>query len=718
MNRIKISLIAALCVANSFAEEITLDALSVTATKIATPTKEVSQSVSVVSKEEIENLPMQNITETFSKIPGVQAVSKNGGYDTRVYIRGAGVKSRYGVREIMVLRDGVPMTDPDSFTRFDFIDTQDIEQVEVTKGPGSVYASGSAGGTIQILSKSVFDEQQNRVRVGVGSYNAKNLHLRVGGQIDENDFFSVTATHKESDNSWRYWNEFSSDQVSFKHGHIFSDDSTLETELSYSKADLQLPSSLTEAEFDKYKSTGKVEDQTESEWQHSGRYSDVLFFNTRYEKEFDGFIFKPQAYYTNWSHYHPVTFMVNNDSGKNHVLGTDIAFEVPHEINGNKSTFLAGATARANITRDDEKYTYRDIDTTTTPYGYKPGTYEKINFTLSDQKGDLAATGESDMYLYGFYLQEMMQLTEKLSVDMMARMEKAKFKIDGNEMIKGDWATMSYTTTDVAGVYTIDRDFTLASYRLGTSYALTPTTSAYATIGYSDQVPNEGELKTNVLYSATATTSIPELESAKSTNYEIGLKHRSEKVFIDMAAYYTTTKDDIVAVVVDKETTYQNAGEVEKKGFELQAEYNVVPSTKIGASYAYSRFKYKELTEWVRTGPTLNPVDRSGNYLPHVPKNQYTLYASYGQKEGIQASIESQTWGSYYTDNSNTAKHEGFKYVTNANVGYITGAHRVNLFVNNLFDKKYAVAASGDSSEVLYTPAAPRTVMVNYTYQF
>ncbi len=713
--KIKLSLM--LCAALSLhAEEVVLDELSITATKISTPTKEVSQSVSVVSKDEIEDLPMLNINDTFSKIPGVQAVSKNGGYDTRVYIRGAGVKSRYGVREIMVLRDGVPMTDPDSFTRFDFIDTQDIEQVEVTKGPGSIYASGSAGGTIQILSKSVFDEQQNRVRVGVGSYNAKNLHLRVGGQIDENDFFSVTATHKESDNSWRYWNEFSSDQVSFKHGHIFSDDSTLETEFSYSKADLQLPSSLTETEFATYQSTGKVEDQTESEWQHSGRYSEVFFFNTRYEKEFDGFTFKPQAYYTNWSHYHPVTFMINNDSGQNHVVGADIAFEVPHEINGNKSTFLAGATARANITRDDEKYTYRDIATVVYDPPGPAGPVDQILYTQSDRKGDLAATGKSDMYLYGFYLQEMMQLSEKLSVDMMARLEKAKFKVHGNEIIAADWGTMSYTTTDVAGEYSIDRDFTLASYRLGTSYAFIPTTSAYATIGYSDQVPNESELQSNVLYGGA--TPIPELESAKSTNYEIGLKHRDEKVFIDMAAYYTVTKDDIVQVVVDQETSYQNAGEVEKKGFELQAEYNIVPSTKIGASYAYSRFKYKELTEWVRTGPTLNPVDRSGNYLPHVPKNQYTLYASYGQKEGLQASVESQTWGSYYTDNSNTAKHEGFKYVTNANLGYVTGAHRVNLFVNNLFDKKYAVAAKGDASEVLYTPAAPRTVMVNYTYQF
>lgn len=34
----------------------------------------------------------------------------------------------------MVLRDGIPMTEPDSFTRLDLIDGQDIERLEVTKG--------------------------------------------------------------------------------------------------------------------------------------------------------------------------------------------------------------------------------------------------------------------------------------------------------------------------------------------------------------------------------------------------------------------------------------------------------------------------------------------------------------------------------------------------------------------------------------------------------
>lgn len=708
---IRLSLI--LCAALSLqAEKIVLDEISVTATKIETPTKEVSQSIGIVSKEDIDNLPMQNITETFSKIPGVSAITKNGGYDTRVFIRGSGVKARYGVRDIMVLRDGVPLTDPDSFTRFDFIDTQDIEQIEITKGPGSIYASGSAGGTIQILSKSVFDKQQNRIRIGAGSFDSYTANIRVGGQIDENDFVSITATHKESRNSWRYWNEFESNQVSLKHGHIFSDNSTLETELSYSKADLQLPTSLNQDEFDAYKSSGEVNEQSSDEWQHKGRYSEIIFLNSRYEKEFNAFTFKPQVYYNHWSHYHPVPFMIN-DSGDNNVFGTDLQFEVPHEINDKTSTFLAGVTARANVSNGEEKYTYRDLATTTVTSPYPPfSSYEQIEYSLSDEEGELAETSDSKTYLYGFYLQEMLQLTQDLSIDMMVRLEKAEVKIDGNEIWAADYSKVTYKTG--AGVYSIDRDFTLASYRLGSSYALTKQTNVYATIGYSDQIPTESELKSNVLYDGV--DPLPKLDASGAINYEIGLKHRDEKIFLDIATYYTTIKDDITQVIdVSKKSYYQNAGEVEKKGFEIQAEYNFIPAAKIGASYAYSRYKYTELLEYQYSGPA---IDYSGNYLPYVPKNQYTLYASYGKKEGFKASIESLTWGSYYTDNSNTAKYEGFEFVTNANVGYAIGAHKINLFVNNLFDKQYAVATSGDETEVLYTPAAPRSIMATYTYIF
>lgn len=127
----------------------------------------------------------------------------------------------------MVLRDGVPMTDPDSFSRFDFIDTQDIERIEITKGPGSLYGSGAAGGTIQIISKSVFDTQDNRVKLGLGNQGQKNLHARLAGEINDNNALALTASRREADNDWRDWNEFKSQQVSLKHGLRLGNEGTL-----------------------------------------------------------------------------------------------------------------------------------------------------------------------------------------------------------------------------------------------------------------------------------------------------------------------------------------------------------------------------------------------------------------------------------------------------------------------------------------------------------
>ena len=45
----------------------------------------------------------------------------------------------------MLIRDGVPITDPDSFTRLDFVDTQDIERVEVTALHETVEIDGFQG---------------------------------------------------------------------------------------------------------------------------------------------------------------------------------------------------------------------------------------------------------------------------------------------------------------------------------------------------------------------------------------------------------------------------------------------------------------------------------------------------------------------------------------------------------------------------------------------
>lgn len=129
-----------------------LDPVSITATRTERATKNVPAAIAVIGEKRLDTTRQFNLSEPLNEVPGVLMKSGNGGYDARLIILGAGLKANYGIREIMLLRDGVPITDPDSFTRLDFLDTQDIERVEISKGPGNLYAAGSSGGTVQIIS--------------------------------------------------------------------------------------------------------------------------------------------------------------------------------------------------------------------------------------------------------------------------------------------------------------------------------------------------------------------------------------------------------------------------------------------------------------------------------------------------------------------------------------------------------------------------------------
>jgi iron complex outermembrane receptor protein len=82
-----------------------LEEISVTATRTERTEKDIPAGVDIVTKEDIENTRMFNLKEALTGIAGVQSDSKNGGYDSRLIIRGAGLKARYGVREIMILLD-------------------------------------------------------------------------------------------------------------------------------------------------------------------------------------------------------------------------------------------------------------------------------------------------------------------------------------------------------------------------------------------------------------------------------------------------------------------------------------------------------------------------------------------------------------------------------------------------------------------------------------
>lgn len=197
-------------------ESVQFDVISVTATREARTTKEVPQSISVVDEKRIEDVRMFSIKDAIQgQVPGLRIESNNNAYDAKISIRDAGLKAQFGVREINLLRDGVPILDPDSFGRLDFVDPDDIERIEVTRGPGDLYSAGTAGGTIHIISRSAFDDRHNIIRAGVGNWETHNLHTRFSKVFGEHAL-AFTFSRRHTDNDWRRHNRFESTRVCWR----------------------------------------------------------------------------------------------------------------------------------------------------------------------------------------------------------------------------------------------------------------------------------------------------------------------------------------------------------------------------------------------------------------------------------------------------------------------------------------------------------------------
>ncbi len=680
------------------AEEPTrLDEISVTATREARSTGEVPQAIAVVGKETLADKKMFNVKEALQEVPGILIDSKNGGFDARLIIRGAGLKAAYGIREIMVLRDGVPLTDPDSFSRLDFVDTQDIERIEIAKGPGNLFAAGSAGGAIQIISKSVFDDKANNVKLGFGNQGTQNLHLRYGGMIDERQALALTVTRREMDNNWRGWNRFDTTQTSLKQGIDLGSGDLLESEISYAEANMQLPGAIDNTAangflFDRFKATGR-QDTTSEAWQHGGRYSKVWFLNTRLEKQLGALTLKPRLYYNTWYHYHPVTGIINETTDWVSNLGADIEANYRHA----EGSLVAGVTARRERAPNSRKYEYRDVRTA--------GPGGRILATLSDQKGALAEIDDATTLLTGVYVQESWRPSERWIIDAGIRYDVVDFEDHNQQLRRYDYATGKYVAG--AGTSSTFKTFNLPAPKLAVSYRLASGINLFGVVAQAGQIPSFSELSTN-----------PNLDAPLSTNYEIGLKGRRADWSFDTSLYYNPVEKEIVQQNNGGVTSYLNAGKTDKKGFELAGRYAIDAHWDLGAYYSYTDYRFKEFTEPVRVGAVTVNQDRSGKTLPFVPRQQYGVFA--GWKSGNwRARLSANTWGSYWMDNANSERYEGWAWVSNLSVGYAWRQHSLTFNADNLFDQHYAAEAKKDTAgKVLYTAAAPRTLLLTYRYDF
>ena len=680
-----------------------VDEIVVTATRTERKTEDIPAGVSVVTEERLKDLQLFGPKEALTGLPGVIAESRNNGYDARLIIRGAGLKARYGVREIMVLLDGVPITDPDGMTRLDFVDTQLMSRVEVVRGPNStLYGANAAGGVINIITVDPFEERKI-VKLGYGEDNTKLVSALVSS--NSGPFFATLSGSYKKTDGWRDWNEFESTQGGIRTGYLFEDGSVLEGTYNYTKADLQLPGSLTKEEFKE-----DPTQQTSDPFRNNGRYSTIHSGHVKWTKEQGDWQFKPMIYLQSWDHDHPVPGGIN-DGGAD-VYGADLQANLNHELFGAPAQLTVGLSGQYDD-GDTKKYTYGDVATEFVPFP-PPGS-ERILYTLSDRKGDLSESNDEQVGKWGIYLQESLTPTDRWIIDVGVRYDQVNFDIDSTIYQEFIWGANIYRTFDPPERITVDESFDEVSPRIAAIYRLTDTLNLYGNISTGFQTPQASELEEN-----------RHLDPSTTYNYEVGTKYRHPAGHsLDLAFFYQEVKDEIVQSLLDNnQVSYSNAGQTNKYGLEAAGQLQLPYYLTLNASYTYSDFEYDDFKEPIRVfNPAIGRTEvvlfnRSGNQLPYIPRHMYNLGLAYRHPAGFRMSVDTSSWGSYYVDNANSEKYSGYDFLTHLLVGWERGPWDLSIDVNNLFDKDYAMEVTKSGDELQYRPGAPRNVFAKVSYSF
>ncbi|WP_182179167.1 TonB-dependent siderophore receptor [Methylobacterium radiotolerans] len=153
--------------------------VATTATKTNTPLIEVPQSVSVVTREQLNDRNVQTFTDAVNYVPG--AVSARSGFDPRfdqIFIRGFDVLTNQGI-----YRDGLRVIG----TGFAFPKSEPYgaEALTILRGPASgLYGLGSPGGILDITTKRPVFAPFGEVQFQAGSFDRFQGNFDVGGPIE------------------------------------------------------------------------------------------------------------------------------------------------------------------------------------------------------------------------------------------------------------------------------------------------------------------------------------------------------------------------------------------------------------------------------------------------------------------------------------------------------------------------------------------------------
>jgi iron complex outermembrane recepter protein len=152
------------------------------------PLSEVAASVGHIETSDLTRFSETNLLPAINTIPGVRMEERSPG-SYRFSIRGSLLRSPFGVRNVKVYWNGLPLTDGGGNTYLNLLDVNSIGSVEIIKGPaGSMYGAGTGGAVLLEAPRT----EPSKIQIGYtrGTYDTRATVL---GLFHENKLSMVVA---------------------------------------------------------------------------------------------------------------------------------------------------------------------------------------------------------------------------------------------------------------------------------------------------------------------------------------------------------------------------------------------------------------------------------------------------------------------------------------------------------------------------------------------
>ena len=649
--------------------------------KTDTPIVEAPRSMSVITRQQLDDRQVLNLNDALRYTAGVQ--SSGYGSDSRAdWLRVRGFDPTQFL-------DGLPL--PKGSFSNPKVEPWNLERITVLRGPASsVYGQTPPGGMLDMVSRRPQAESVNQIEAQVGSNEHKQINFDSTGKIDDEGRFlyRVSGVVRDSNSpidhipDKRYnlapsltWNIDEDTKLTFISQYTRDDTGITGQFLPLQGTKLDSPAgkishhkNLGEPDWDFYDRTYYALGYA---FEH--RLNDTWQFrqNLRYTKSDLAF----QAVNVGTINTVDADGNVNREAG---IVDEDISqFAVDNNFQADFQTGAISHTLLLGLDHQRSNTNYQWLYGGS--YVYDSNGNVIGNNVPPINVGNPVYGGDMSNVSY-FALQDFSQKTRQTGVyiqDQMA-LDNWRLTLGGRE----DWVHTGTVFHNKADATSTQRDKAFSG-NVGLSYVFDNGITPY--ISYTESF--QPAMGANV-------DSAQSFDPTEGRQYEVGVKYQpvGSQTLLTAAVYDLTQEN----VRVTEGSITRQVGELQVRGLELEASTQLTDNLKAIASYTYTD---TEITKGL--------ASEKGNRMALIPRNQATLWADYtwhsGPLDGFGIGGGVRYVGDTYGNTANTEiAHVSSYTVYDASVHYDLGrldnsmkGLSVAVEAKNLFNKDYLSNCDG-----------------------